>query len=469
MTIDLSCALASKTVINIIRVLKQSKDQGPESSNRAPYQANLLEEKRINLSDASTFCSTTWDLASPARSSSERSSRRRLIPKAAAKLRQRKLAILDKAVSKIVTKSKTNKRLLLLGLVLLLSLNICGNIMPNVEGTSTPFISSIKLNVASSTAIYDNFDDGSWDSTYATLYHYNYTGQHWFIDTGREENGYWNLTTADYPTDNVTMSDFASLYTKEKLNAEGKDIIVRVRWNTATTWHDFNIYITNETGSLEAPVPILTYWQFVLGHSHGTQYGIYDYGVENGNEFRNREVLFFNAENGENIIELKISVPTALSALSRNITFSYRLNIDDWVQVDSWAYTLDFFDNYIDILAGTMIEPSWYAVDWASFGIDKTETITDEEITEDKITFAVHSPWVAASSGTTSITKVYSGNKGQPTQVYGATSWSFNSTSRIVTITRTFSNLAFLSVSWGDTGGESHRDHTRRHSTSLSY
>lgn len=69
--------------------------------------------------------------------------------------------------------------------------------------------------------------------------------------------------------------------------------------------------------------------------------------------------------------------------------------------------------------------------------------ITSLSSKSNKLTLAIHS-----FSGTTSITKVYVGDKGQPKNVKGATSWSYDSASKILTITALHSSSITILVKW---------------------
>ncbi len=55
---------------------------------------------------------------------------------------------------------------------------------------------------------------------------------------------------------------------------------------------------------------------------------------------------------------------------------------------------------------------------------------------------------VSATSGLTSTTQVHSGDKGEPTSVSGASSWSYNTTSKILTIRATHSSPITITVEW---------------------
>lgn len=60
-----------------------------------------------------------------------------------------------------------------------------------------------------------------------------------------------------------------------------------------------------------------------------------------------------------------------------------------------------------------------------------------------RLTFTVESP-----SGTTSVTEVYCSDKGQPKNVSGATSWNYNSSSKILTITKLHSSSTTIIIRW---------------------
>jgi len=78
--------------------------------------------------------------------------------------------------------------------------------------------------------------------------------------------------------------------------------------------------------------------------------------------------------------------------------------------------------------------------------------ITSLSLDESKLTLIVDSP-----SGTTSTTKVYCGDKGEPTNVLGATTWTYNSTDKILTTTATHSSFIIVTVKWkfpGDVNGD---------------
>lgn len=80
--------------------------------------------------------------------------------------------------------------------------------------------------------------------------------------------------------------------------------------------------------------------------------------------------------------------------------------------------------------------------------------ITSLSYASNKLTLTIDSAF-----GMSSTTKVYVGNKEQPTTVRGATSWSYNETSRILTITanHTSTNTITITLNWnplGDINGD---------------
>jgi len=78
--------------------------------------------------------------------------------------------------------------------------------------------------------------------------------------------------------------------------------------------------------------------------------------------------------------------------------------------------------------------------------------ITSLSFDGSKLTLIVDSP-----SGTTSTTKVHCGDKTEPTSVLGATSWNYNSTSKILTTTANHSSSIIITVKWkfpGDVNGD---------------
>jgi hypothetical protein len=89
---------------------------------------------------------------------------------------------------------------------------------------------------------------------------------------------------------------------------------------------------------------------------------------------------------------------------------------------------------------------------------------TDKEITStlyanDKLTFTVSAP-----SGTTSTTMVYCGDKGEPTTIQatnGTLTWSYNASTRILTLNVTHVDPAETVVNWrmlGDVNGDGEVD-----------
>ena len=73
--------------------------------------------------------------------------------------------------------------------------------------------------------------------------------------------------------------------------------------------------------------------------------------------------------------------------------------------------------------------------------------IMSSSLTTNKLTFTISAP-----SGTTSTTKVYVGDKGEPTSVSGATSWSYDDTSKILSITRLHSSPATIEILFWPSG-----------------
>ena len=80
--------------------------------------------------------------------------------------------------------------------------------------------------------------------------------------------------------------------------------------------------------------------------------------------------------------------------------------------------------------------------------ISTTQEITATSYSSNQLSFTVSAP-----SGTTSTTKVYVGDKGNATEVWGATSWNYNATSKILSVTRLHTVAAVgISVFWYPTG-----------------
>lgn len=61
---------------------------------------------------------------------------------------------------------------------------------------------------------------------------------------------------------------------------------------------------------------------------------------------------------------------------------------------------------------------------------------------------------VTAASGITSTTKIYVGDRGNATEVYGETSWSYNSGAHILTVTKTHASTASIGISWESVAGD---------------
>ena len=73
--------------------------------------------------------------------------------------------------------------------------------------------------------------------------------------------------------------------------------------------------------------------------------------------------------------------------------------------------------------------------------------ITSLSYSSDKLTFTVSAP-----SGTTSTTKVHAGDKGKPSKIKGATNWSYDDSTSIVTINVIHPDAEEVEVIWGDLG-----------------
>jgi len=75
--------------------------------------------------------------------------------------------------------------------------------------------------------------------------------------------------------------------------------------------------------------------------------------------------------------------------------------------------------------------------------VDGSEKIASLSHTPDTLTFTI-----SASSGKTSITKIYCGSKCEPTSVRGTTSWSYDSSTNILTITVTHLSTQKIIIDW---------------------
>lgn len=98
------------------------------------------------------------------------------------------------------------------------------------------------------------------------------------------------------------------------------------------------------------------------------------------------------------------------------------------------------------------LENGWYYGHYYKTPIYPTELyaltnlqadITSLSYSSSKLTFTV-----SASSGTTSITKVYVGDKGKPTSVSGATSWSYDATTKTLIIIIIHSSSQTVILEW---------------------
>lgn len=73
--------------------------------------------------------------------------------------------------------------------------------------------------------------------------------------------------------------------------------------------------------------------------------------------------------------------------------------------------------------------------------------ITSLSATSNQLTFTVSSP-----SGTTSTTKIYCGSLGKPRSVRGATTWEYNATTKILTVTVVHSSSTIITLKWKFSG-----------------
>jgi Dockerin type I domain len=107
-------------------------------------------------------------------------------------------------------------------------------------------------------------------------------------------------------------------------------------------------------------------------------------------------------------------------------------------------------------------ELQWHTIDWETKynsmvnPVDPSEprlimhnrpqqvNIAAWSYSNDRLAFQVN-----ASTGTTSITEVYVGNKGQPRSVSGTSSWSYDSEKEMLTITALHSDPVTITVDWG--------------------
>jgi len=78
-----------------------------------------------------------------------------------------------------------------------------------------------------------------------------------------------------------------------------------------------------------------------------------------------------------------------------------------------------------------------------AYVVDGSEKITSISHTSETLTFTVNAP-----SGKTSTTEVYCGSKGEPTSVTGATLWSYDSSTKILTITVIHSSTQQIIIDW---------------------
>jgi len=85
----------------------------------------------------------------------------------------------------------------------------------------------------------------------------------------------------------------------------------------------------------------------------------------------------------------------------------------------------------------------WQLKHYSDVSIYTNKNMTSSSYGGNVITFVISAP-----SGNTSTTKVYVGDKGKPTSVSGATSWSYNEATKILTITVVHSSPATITVDW---------------------
>lgn len=83
-----------------------------------------------------------------------------------------------------------------------------------------------------------------------------------------------------------------------------------------------------------------------------------------------------------------------------------------------------------------------------SYGTEPYVIVTDAQLisqsySDNKFTFTV-----SATSGQTSTTKIYVGDKGQPKDVIGAASWSYNASTKILTVIAVHSSSTIIIVKW---------------------
>lgn len=84
----------------------------------------------------------------------------------------------------------------------------------------------------------------------------------------------------------------------------------------------------------------------------------------------------------------------------------------------------------------------WY-FDGYGFQVQNANATITNWFTNNKLTFTVDAP-----SETTSVTKVYVGDKGEPAKVDGATSWNYDSSSRICIINVEHSSSKTVTLNW---------------------
>ena len=127
-----------------------------------------------------------------------------------------------------------------------------------------------------------------------------------------------------------------------------------------------------------------------------------------------------------------------------------KTDLELWLKFDESSGTVAY-DRSVNKNHGTIhgatwatgITPDWFSVDQFYIQPDYNTTLTSPTYSNSKLTCTV-----SASSGITSATKVYVGDKGAPISVTGATSYSYNAVTNILTITVLHSSDAAIEVNW---------------------
>lgn len=116
----------------------------------------------------------------------------------------------------------------------------------------------------------------------------------------------------------------------------------------------------------------------------------------------------------------------------------------EWVQGTISAPS-EFDDFQVDISIPLNIEERYRSLSGLTFYTTPTVVtrITSTSYDSDKLYLTI-----SAQPGQTSTTKIYCGDKGEPTSVEGADSWTYDPSTNICTITVTHSNTRNVIVSW---------------------